>query len=199
MDGDTVMLTVVSAESARSGHKPSAAERDASRATVDRRSLFTEIETDTIRTQPERPTVKQEGSPLAVLTQADIQAFGFNTVQDVIRTLPQIFGGGPSEDTRQIGFEARTNAASGAGINLRGLGAGSTLVLVNGRRLGRHFHGYLESASVADRADRDPGGQLFDGVRRGRGRRRRQFRARRQPGRRQDRSQLRHGNAWPTR
>jgi outer membrane receptor protein involved in Fe transport len=135
MDGDTVMLTVVPAGPSRSARPPSDSEEDASRSTVDRRSLFTEIETVTVRTQSDRPSVRQEGSPLSVLTQADIRAFGFTTVQDVIRTLPQIFGGGPSEDTRQIGFEARTNAASGAGINLRGLGAGSTLVLVNGRRL----------------------------------------------------------------
>ncbi len=68
------------------------------------------------------------------LGRTDIEATGFVTIAGVIRTLPQIFGGGPTEDT-QIGFEAPTNSARGNGVNLRGLGASSTLVLMNGRRL----------------------------------------------------------------
>lgn len=69
------------------------------------------------------------------LGRRDIDATGFATASEVIRTLPQIFGGGPSEDTREIGREASSNAARGYGINLRALDAGSTLVLINGRRL----------------------------------------------------------------
>src|SRR6185437_5563636 len=51
----------------------------------------------------------------------------------LLQTLPQVFGGGPSEDT-QIGREAVTNSTKGSGINLRGLDAGATLVLINGQR-----------------------------------------------------------------
>ncbi len=74
------------------------------------------------------------GAPLIEINRVQIERSGFSTVQDVVRTLPQNFGGGPSEDTR-IGNEATFNASRATGINLRGLGAGSTLVLLNGRRL----------------------------------------------------------------
>lgn len=98
----------------------------------DRRSLQAEV---VIRSQRARPTIGQPSSSMLNLSGQDIQALGFATTEDVIRTLPQVFGGGPTEDTRQIGFEAQRNAGFGTGVNLRGLGAGSTLVLVNGRRL----------------------------------------------------------------
>jgi hypothetical protein len=39
------------------------------------------------------------------------------------RTLPQTFGGGPTEDTHFISAETQTNSGLGSGINLRGLGA----------------------------------------------------------------------------
>lgn len=74
------------------------------------------------------------GGQLITIERADIDRSGFSTTQDVIRALPQNFGGGPSEDT-QLGLEASTNAAKSTALNLRGLGAGATLVLVNGRRL----------------------------------------------------------------
>lgn len=135
MDADTVTLTVMPEASKGAARANPRVSIDRPPSTHDRRSLFSEIETVTVRTKPDRPTVQQDASPLVVLTQADIRAFKFSTVHDVLATLPQVFGGGPTEDTRQIGFEARTNAASGAGVNLRGLGAGSTLVLINGRRL----------------------------------------------------------------
>jgi outer membrane receptor protein involved in Fe transport len=135
MDSDTVTLTVTPSQRARTQSAAPSATPDVLPPAIDRRSLYSEIETVTVRSKLDRPTLEQMGSPLLVLSKTDIDAIGFTTVQDVIRTLPQIFGGGPSEDTRQIGFEARTNAALGVGINLRGLGAGSTLVLINGRRM----------------------------------------------------------------
>ncbi len=64
-----------------------------------------------------------------------IDASGAPTVSDWLRTLPQVFGGGPTQDTRNIGPEAPTNSGYGTGINLRGLGARATLVLINGRRV----------------------------------------------------------------
>ena len=75
------------------------------------------------------------GQPVVTLTQADFEAAGAATVAEPIRTLPQVFGGGPSEDTFNVGTEASTNSGRGIGVNLRGLDASSTLALVNGRRL----------------------------------------------------------------
>src|SRR5262249_41668136 len=83
-------------------------------------------------TAPE--TVRLSGAPQLSVSRNDIDAAGFASTQDILRTLPQVFGGGPTEDT-VIDREARTNVAHGSGINLRGLGAGSTLVLMNGSRL----------------------------------------------------------------
>jgi iron complex outermembrane receptor protein len=75
------------------------------------------------------------GQELIQLGQSDINNAGFATTQDFIHTLPQVFGGGPSEDTSINGREAPTNATKGSGINLRGLDAGATLVLIDGQRL----------------------------------------------------------------
>jgi len=74
------------------------------------------------------------GSQLIVMDRRAIAKTGYATVQDVVRSLPQVFGGGASEDT-VLGTEAGTNTARSSGLNLRGLGSGSTLVLINGRRL----------------------------------------------------------------
>jgi iron complex outermembrane receptor protein len=100
----------------------------------DRRAPDSEMEEVTISsTSTFAP--RQVGATVLTLNRTEIDAGSFVTPQGVIRTLPQVFGGGPTEDTGQIGFEAPTNAAKGYGVNLRGLGAGSTLVLMNGRRL----------------------------------------------------------------
>jgi outer membrane receptor protein involved in Fe transport len=109
--------------------------QDGSDVLADRRSLGQHIEQVTIRSSMDDPSGVQHGAPMITLSRAEIDARGLATVQDAIRTLPQVFGNSPSEDTNQSGFEARTNLALGYGLNLRGLGAGSTLVLLNGRRL----------------------------------------------------------------
>jgi outer membrane receptor protein involved in Fe transport len=75
------------------------------------------------------------GAAVIHLTRVDIERSGFATTQDLIRTLPEVFGGGPSEDTQFIGREASTNPEKGSGVNLRGLDAGATLVLIDGRRI----------------------------------------------------------------
>jgi len=69
------------------------------------------------------------------LDREEINASGAGTIADFLRTLPQVFGGGPSEDTHYFTQEALTNSGLGSGINLRGLGARSTLVLMDGKRL----------------------------------------------------------------
>lgn len=74
------------------------------------------------------------GEEIISATREDIEATGAATPSDFLRTLPQVFGGGPNQDTH-IGAEAMTNSGLGVGVNLRGLGARATLVLVNGRRI----------------------------------------------------------------
>lgn len=75
------------------------------------------------------------GTQVITLSKADIERTGLSTVADVIRTLPQNFDGGPTEDTQGIGRETLTNSARGNALNIRGLGPAETLVLLNGRRL----------------------------------------------------------------
>jgi len=74
------------------------------------------------------------GQSLIRLDRVDIEQSGFATAPEFLQTLPQVFGGGPSQDTRFNGREAPTNASKGTGVNMRGLDAGATLVLIDGQR-----------------------------------------------------------------
>jgi iron complex outermembrane recepter protein len=79
--------------------------------------------------------VQPVGAQVLTITRDDIDRSGHATVQDVLRALPQNFSGGPDEDGFGNTQESLYNTSRSTGINLRGLGAGSTLVLVNGRRM----------------------------------------------------------------
>lgn len=71
----------------------------------------------------------ETASPVQVITAKDLQASGLPTVADFLQRLT-VDGAGSIPSTFGNGF------ASGAtGVSLRGLGAGSTLVLLNGRRM----------------------------------------------------------------
>lgn len=67
-------------------------------------------------------------SPVVVVSAEDIKEIGFSTVQDVLSDLPQNSGG--SFDQQQA--FSFTPAASG--IDLRGVGVGRSLTLINGKR-----------------------------------------------------------------
>jgi iron complex outermembrane receptor protein len=75
------------------------------------------------RTNTETP------SPVQVVTRQEIDRTGKTTVAEYLQTLTSD-GSGSIPKTFGNGF-----AGGGAGISLRGLGAGSTLVLLNGRRM----------------------------------------------------------------
>jgi outer membrane receptor protein involved in Fe transport len=84
----------------------------------------------------------QAASPMVTITRKDIDRAGFATIEQLVDKLPQNFGAGASQ-------EAITNVTfandavggfvgdfvGGTSVNLRGLGASSTLVLFNGRRM----------------------------------------------------------------
>lgn len=71
------------------------------------------------------------GSRVQLLDQSDIDASGYTTIQDVMKSVPANLGGGPNE---YFSENSSGNFNRGTGINLRGLGSDATLVLVNGRR-----------------------------------------------------------------
>jgi iron complex outermembrane recepter protein len=68
-------------------------------------------------------------SPLVYVTKEDLSLAPFATVQDSLYQLPLVSLDAPREDLR-----IDSNYNWGSGINLRGLGVGATLVLVNGHR-----------------------------------------------------------------
>lgn len=76
-------------------------------------------------------------SPLQIYTREDIDQTGAGSVQRFIQTLPQNFQGGAWEGTvfNYAGGGTIDNRTQGTGVNLRGLGNDSTLVLMNGHRI----------------------------------------------------------------
>lgn len=74
------------------------------------------------------------GSPLTVISRDEIEKSGYGRVQDYIATLPQNFTGSATEETNPFTDNGAANFTRGQGIDLRGLGASGTLILVDGRR-----------------------------------------------------------------
>lgn len=84
------------------------------------------------------PGIANSASPVLQFDKEAIRASGRTTLQEFIQTLPVNFAGGVSDATVGVvsgGAGAGGNPTDATGINLRGLGNGSTLVLVNGRRI----------------------------------------------------------------
>lgn len=81
--------------------------------------------------------VKDIASPISVHTREEIDRTGAGSVQRFIQTLPENFQGGAWEGTlgSLAGGGTAANNVNGTGINLRGLGNDSTLILLNGRRI----------------------------------------------------------------
>ena len=75
-----------------------------------------------------------------VIDSNEIAARGLSSVEDVIRSIPQNFSTINSFTNLNIAFDALDTAPGPLGLgistaNLRGLGSGNTLVLVNGKRM----------------------------------------------------------------
>ena len=81
--------------------------------------------------------VAPDSSPSFTFDREDIAKSGVSTVSEFMQTLPQTFGGGAQADvTNQPNDRtASSNIGAGSSVNLRGLGANGTLILLNGRRL----------------------------------------------------------------
>ena len=75
-------------------------------------------------------------SPVTVISRADLDARGAGSVADVLTTLPQSYAGSATPGTLlTLNDTQGSNSSLSTGVNLRGLGEDSTLVLVNGRRI----------------------------------------------------------------
>ncbi len=85
-------------------------------------------------------------TPLTTIDREEIERLGVTTAEDILRTLPQNFSAVTSVSTSRADTDSGqrldpdgailAGAQGQAAANLRGLGTGSTLVLVNGRRTG---------------------------------------------------------------
>lgn len=78
--------------------------------------------------------VQTSASPVLRFDRNDLARSGYSTLDQFIESLPQNSGGGASQDT--VGTDSSVgNNAYGNAVNLRALGPGASLVLLNGRRL----------------------------------------------------------------
>ncbi|MBA3929327.1 MAG: TonB-dependent receptor [Xanthomonas sp.] len=86
-------------------------------------------------------------APVTVITAADIEKQGFSTVYDALNTLTQ-FTGSVQNELNQNGFTPNASF-----LNLRGLGPGYQLVLINGRRAADYplpYNGQSNAVNLAN-------------------------------------------------
>lgn len=102
--------------------------------------------------------VYPSSSPVAVYTAEDIARSGAATTEQFIGKLPQNFG---TVSPFGSGSAARESVS---GIDLRGLGVGTTLVLVNGRRLSLANNGRTADVSMIPASAIDRVELLTDGA-----------------------------------
>lgn len=94
---------------------------------------------DTIVVTGTRLQVPNQTSPVVVVTREAIDARGFSTAEDIVRSLPQNFStmNSARSVTQPVGSDGipvGSVAQGESAANLRALGTNATLVLVNGRR-----------------------------------------------------------------
>ncbi|WP_234002666.1 TonB-dependent receptor [Sphingopyxis sp. MG] len=76
------------------------------------------------------------GSHVRTIDRDEIDRNGYSTVAELLQGLPGNFGGTATEQSAlSLADRTGTNSTLSTGVNLRGLGAAATLVLVNGRRI----------------------------------------------------------------
>lgn len=91
------------------------------------------------------------GSRVLILDRDYIAKSGYATVDGLLKTVPQNFNGGVAQGQAfTLGDQTAGNFNQGAAVNLRGLGADSTLVLVDGRRqpAGGLYGAFVDISSI---------------------------------------------------
>ena len=121
----------------RSPRKPATGRRQNSSATnLDRVSV---VGSRIKRADVEGP------APVTVITRTDIDREGFQTVGDMLQTLTQNTTSSFTGDLAVTGFTPNAQV-----VNLRNLGPGYTLTLVNGRRPAQYPQPYNRDNNVAN-------------------------------------------------
>jgi iron complex outermembrane receptor protein len=87
-------------------------------------------------------------SSIIIIDKEEIRRSGYASVRELINSLPQNYAGGMSENTNILPtIDASRNIGATTTVDLRGLGAGSTLTLLNGHRLAPNGEGYAVDVS----------------------------------------------------
>ncbi|MFL6605569.1 MAG: TonB-dependent receptor plug domain-containing protein [Steroidobacteraceae bacterium] len=87
-------------------------------------------------------------SSIIIIDKEEIRRSGYASVRELINSLPQNYAGGMSENTSTLpNIDASRNVGATTTVDLRGLGAGSTLTLLNGHRLAPNGEGYAVDVS----------------------------------------------------
>lgn len=94
--------------------------------------------------------VSNDSSPTVTINRDDIDRTGYTTTGELMNSLPQNFGGFSfagafADGNRSI---ASTNIEGAQSVDLRGLGPGSTLVLLNGERRSGALSGQVNDIST---------------------------------------------------
>lgn len=105
-------------------------------------------------------------SPVTVIRRDDLDRTGRGTVAEALAALPQNYAGSGTPTAALVGSDPmQSNPGLATGINLRGLGPDSTLVLVNGRRMaGAGGRGDFADVSAVPTAAVDRVDVLLDGA-----------------------------------
>jgi iron complex outermembrane recepter protein len=93
-----------------------------------------------------------ETAPTQVITREDIERSGYTTTQELVASIPQNFSGGAAGATEDgifgNGSLRYINVSNATGVNLRGLGESSTLILINGHRMAPSAQGLFVDVSA---------------------------------------------------
>lgn len=105
-------------------------------------------------------------SPVVILDRDALDRLGRGTVAEALTDLPQNYAGAGTPIVQLASADrGGSNAVVATGVNLRGLGPASTLVLVNGRRLaGTGFRGEFADVSALPSAAVERVDVLLDGA-----------------------------------
>ena len=119
----------------------SAFAQDAAPAPNDESSKIDEV--NVVGSRIKRSVEEEGAQPVQILTRADIERTGLNNVYEILNSITSSDGSGLSTVTTQ------TNGSDGSQqISLRGLGAGRTLVLVDGRRWVTDIDGTVDFSTI---------------------------------------------------
>ncbi len=92
------------------------------------------------------------GSPVIVIDEESIRQSGYSSTEQLLQALPQNFRGGQAGAVADLNMSTgslnRVNGTAGSGVNLRGLGSASTLMLINGRRISASSAGTFTDISM---------------------------------------------------